>query len=214
MKAASDFRGAGVLPPPPADTTAAAPGRVVATGMRHLPDRWLHRLRRRLLLRRLARRGGASSVLFVCVGNIYRSPYAAAVFLASLPEPIRKSIRCQSAGVMAADRPVPPDAVGVAGRRGIDLTAHRSQTMSGQLVGRSELIVVMDASLRRLVCQRFRRSRRDVILLGDLDPEPIQSREIADPWGAGPEVLEGSYARLARCARELANALMGIRGGY
>jgi protein-tyrosine phosphatase len=214
MKAGSDSSGTGVIPMQPVNTAAAPSPRVVDTGLRHLPDRWLHGVRRRLLLRRLRRRGGTSSVLFVCVGNIYRSPFAAAAFLAALPEPFRKTIRCQSAGITAGDRPVPPDAVRVAGRRGIDLTEHRSQTISGQVVGRSELIVVMDPSLRRLVCRRFRRSRRDVILLGDLDPSPIQSREIEDPWGGGPEVLEGSYARLARCARELANAMMGIQGGY
>ena len=46
--------------------------------------------------------------------------------------------------------------------------------------------------------------------MGDLDPDPILTREIADPWAGDPEVLEGSYTRLSRCARELANALMGI----
>jgi protein-tyrosine phosphatase len=204
------------LPSSRSKSGATGPGwaQLAAAKLIHLTEQGLHAGRRRLLLRRLARRGGASSVLFVCVGNIYRSPFAAAAFLAALPEPFRKTIRCQSAGLTGPDRAAPADAVRAAESRGVDLRAHRSRLLTGHLVGNAELIVVMDASLRGLVCRRFGRRRRDVVLLGDLDPNPIETRGIADPWDRPPEVLEGSYTRLARCSRELANALMGLRGGY
>ena len=45
--------------------------------------------------------------------------------------------------------------------------------------------------------------RVEVIVLGDLDPEPIFSRTIVDPWAEDDTVYEESYDRIDRCVREL-----------
>jgi protein-tyrosine-phosphatase len=68
--------------------------------------------------------------------------------------------------------------------------------------------VVMETAQRREICRRFGRSPRDVIVLGDLDPEPIDTRRIDDPVDQGLEVFEASYARIERCVGELARALL------
>jgi hypothetical protein len=60
---------------------------------------------------------------------------------------------------------------------------------------------------RRVICERFGRSPRDVVLLGDFDPDPIASREIEDPVEQGVEVCAVVYARIERCAAELASVL-------
>lgn len=179
--------------------------------LRHAPDVLLHGARRRLALRQLRDRGGVSSILFVCAGNIYRSPFAAAVFSAALPGPFRGTVRCSSAGFIGHDRPSPPDAVAAAARRGLDLEAHRSTFLTAETVRAAELIVVMSAQQKHDLCGRFGRARRDVLVLGDLDPQPIETREITDPWDRLPHVLEASYDRLTRCARELAMAATGLR---
>jgi hypothetical protein len=71
-------------------------------------------------------------------------------------------------------------------------------------------VVVMDEQLSALARRRYRRSRADVLILGDLDPEPVERRGVTDPYDAGPEVLAAAYARIERCAGVLARAAMGI----
>lgn len=172
--------------------------------LRHLPDRRLHPLRRRLQLRKLPRETPPASVLFVCQGNIYRSPYAAAAFLAALPAPLRSAIRVESAGFVGPGRPSPAPAIAVAEREGLDLAPHRSSLLSPGRVAEFDWIVVMDAAQRREIGRRYGR-RRGVIVLSDLDPHPIRTRAIRDPWDQPTEVLESSYARVRRCVCELAH---------
>jgi protein-tyrosine-phosphatase len=74
----------------------------------------------------------------------------------------------------------------------------------------ADLIVVMEDLQRRSICERFGRARRDVLLLGDLDPLPVMTRAIEDPVERDPEVCERVYARIERCVGELAHAVAGV----
>jgi hypothetical protein len=49
-----------------------------------------------------------------------------------------------------------------------------------------------------------------VLILGDLDPEPVETRGIVDPYGRDAGVLAASFARIERCTGVLARAAMGI----
>lgn len=95
-------------------------------GLRHAPDRLLHPLRRRRARRAVRARRDAARVLFLCLGNICRSPYAAAVLRRELSgRPGAPAV--ESAGLLAPGRRSPPEARRVAARRGVDLAAHRSR---------------------------------------------------------------------------------------
>jgi len=146
--------------------------------------------------------------LVVCNGNIFRSPFAAAVLRRTLGSP---GIQVDSAGFIGPGRRAPPDAVAAATKHGIDLSTHRSQLVTAQLVRAADLIVVMDAIQRRIICERFGRARRDVVLLGDLDPERVTSRAIEDPVEQGVDVCERVYVRIERCAGELVRVLGRLR---
>ena len=65
----------------------------------------------------------------------------------------------------------------------------------------------MDTTQRRRLCERFGRSPRSVVLLGDFDPDPVESRTIRDPVNEGLDVFNEVYERIARCAQHLATAL-------
>lgn len=173
--------------------------RRLARTVRHGPDRLLHPLRRRIWTRRLAARGLPSSVLFICHGNICRSPYAAGAFLRALPDSERDRVEVSSAGFIGPGRGSPPTALRVAERRGVDLTAHRSRLVSAKAVERTDLVVVMDTTQRRKILRRCRIDADRVLLLGDLDPEPIERRAIRDPVERGETVFEASYGRIDRC---------------
>jgi len=92
-------------------------------------------------------------------------------------------------------------------RHNVDLTAHRSRLLTTSVVRAADLIVVVDQAQRRLLCERFGRSPGDVVVLGDFDPEPVESRTIRDPVNEGLEVFAEVYERIARCAYYFATAL-------
>ncbi|TMJ06733.1 MAG: hypothetical protein E6H01_00595 [Bacillati bacterium ANGP1] len=176
----------------------------LASRLREVPTRVLHGLRRRAALAALRRRPRVTSLLVVCHGNLCRSPFAAALLRASLAV---RGVRVDSAGLSGTGRRSSPEAVVAAARFGIDLSAHRSQPLTGDGARAVDLIIVMDSVQRREVCDRFGRSERDVLLLGDLDPEPREPRTIRDPVNQALTVFEETYARIARCARELERAI-------
>jgi protein-tyrosine phosphatase len=172
--------------------------------VRRTPDRLLHARRRRKALENLRNRTRPATVLVVCHGNICRSPFAAALLHRALAA---LGIDVQSAGFIGFNRPAPAEAMAAAVRHNVDLTAHRSRLLTPSVVRAADLIVVMDATQRRLLWERFGRSTRDIILLGDFDPEPVESRTVRDPVNEGLEVFAEVYARIARCVQQLATAL-------
>ncbi|HEX7050788.1 MAG TPA: hypothetical protein VF188_11340 [Longimicrobiales bacterium] len=181
--------------------------RRLARAVRHAPDRLMHPLRRRAALRRLIERGIPRSVLFVCYGNICRSPYAAAAFAAALPAELRGHVAIGSAGFFGLERPSPEAAVRVAARRGFDLSSHRSARVTQENAGTADLVVVMDTTQYRAIRRHFGREAESVLILGDLDPLSIDTRTIRDPIDQPEEVFEASYARIDRCIRALVGAL-------
>lgn len=167
----------------------------------------IHPLRRRFLLEQLQRSGTPSSVLFLCHGNICRSPYAAASFARELPPLVREHVDIGSAGFIGPGRPPPENAIQVAMARGIDLREHRSRLVTFQDVKSTHLIVVMDSVQRDRLAHNLDRERQHLVLLGDLDPRPIDSRRVRDPILEPPEVFEQVYTRIDRCLRELVRVL-------
>ncbi len=172
--------------------------------LRRLPNRVLHPLRRQRARKALRGRRRPASVLVICRGNICRSPVAAALLG---PACSRNRVRVDSAGFVGPGRRSPPEAVAAAARYGVDLSAHRSQLLTADRARAADLILVMDPTQRRAICNRFGRAERDVLVLGDLDPEPSGSRAIRDPVTQPLPVFEETYARIERCVRELERAL-------
>ncbi|HEX8245003.1 MAG TPA: hypothetical protein VF541_15950 [Longimicrobium sp.] len=182
--------------------------RALARWLRHAPDRALHASRRQDALRRLTGRPPPASVLFLCQGNIIRSPFAAALLARALPEPLAARVRITSQGFISPGRPSPHEALEAARAHGVDLSAHRSGLLSRESVQAAGLVVVMSTEQARAVVRGLGRSPDDVLVLGDLDPLPVETRTVADPWGREADVFSSSYARIVRCVDELARALV------
>ncbi len=166
---------------------------------RHLPDRILHARRRRLATRRLRSLQRPRAILFICHGNICRSPYAAAVARRLLPDPAGIA----SAGFIGPGRASPPEAIAAARESGIDLTPHRSQLVTPRLLEAADLVLVMDVDQRRRIVAARPALAGRTVLLGDLDPRPITTRAIPDPVNQPVEAFRSCYARVERCSRAL-----------
>jgi protein-tyrosine phosphatase len=172
--------------------------------VRRTPERLLHPLRRRQALVALRRRARPKTLLVMCHGNICRSPMAAALLRRELA-PI--GIRVQSAGFIGLNRPAPTEAVAAARRHSVDLSTHRSRLVTADLARTADVIVVMDSVQRRLLCERFGRQPADVLVLGDFDPGPVETRTIGDPVDQDQEVFNRVYERINRCVREFVSIL-------
>ena len=119
------------------------------------------------------------SVLFVCLGNICRSPTAEGVFRA-LSARAGLDIQADSAGTGGwhAGEPPHPPAVAAALRRGYDLSDLRARQVTAQDFARFDLILAMD-----------RRNLADLRAL-HRGPHPglrlfLDTAEVPDPWYTG-----------------------------
>jgi protein-tyrosine-phosphatase len=113
------------------------------------------------------------------------------------------SVMVHSAGFVGPDRSSPPEALAVALERGLDMKAHRSKLITGQALQLADLVIVMSPEQAIEVKWRGAGPRSTVLVLGDLDPDPIEARTIRDPWNCDAEVFRSSYQRIDRCVAEL-----------
>jgi hypothetical protein len=65
----------------------------------------------------------------------------------------------------------------------------------------------MDPAQRRAIRERFGRSPRGIVVLGDLDPAPFVPRTILDPVEQDAEAFTESYTRIERCVADLVRTL-------
>jgi protein-tyrosine-phosphatase len=101
----------------------------------------------------------------------------------------------------------PRKALTAGSRHGIDISTHRSALATQQSLRESDLVVVMSSDQARNVEGHVRADTNRVLVLGDLDPHPVQRRTIPDPWGSSDTAFDASYDRIHRCVRELAGII-------
>ena len=184
--------------------------RSLLLSVRHAPDRALHDTRRRDIWAALVRAGRPRRVLFLCHGNVCRSPFAAALFARETARSGQATIETKSAGFVGPDRQSPENALVVAEQRyGLDMSAHRSVLVTAGDVAESDIVVVMSAAQARRVRRDFPGLSAIVVVLGDLDPDAIAKRTILDPWDGDRAKFEASYDRVERCVGELVRLTIG-----
>jgi len=135
----------------------------------------------------------AQSVLFVCKGNICRSPFAEAYAKGILGE----KVQVTSCGYFPVENRVcPPQAVQVAKELGIDLEAHRSTIITENSVGKAEIILTFDSENQRTVMRRYPFAKGKIHRLGLLTPQgPIS---IQDPFGKSSAEFDAAYQSIMR----------------
>lgn len=147
---------------------------------------------------------GCNSIVFVCHGNILRSPFAAGLLAHRLGEGVVQHLAISSAGLRTrTGRSADDRGVAAAALYGVDLSAHRSRPMTRDIVDHADAVVVMDFANQADFLARFPESRSKLRLLGAFDPEPRRTLEIADPYMMDAAGVRDCYEEISRCIENL-----------
>ena len=146
--------------------------------------------------------GGRPRVVFVCQGNICRSPFAAALLRARLGA--ESAVTVESAGMIPhPGRPTPPFGLQAAAGFGMDLSEHRSVWLTRTMAEAASLLVGFDEVNRASVLDRYPDLRAPMVLLSDL----LDGQDIADPVDGGLTEFQRCYQRIAEGVANLAGLL-------
>jgi low molecular weight protein-tyrosine phosphatase len=153
-------------------------------------------------------------ILFVCMGNICRSPSAEAVFrdLVRRAAP-HAGIEVDSAGTHDYHVGQPPDArsIAAARRRGVEMSALRARLLLPEDFERFDLLLVMDERNRLDALARAPNAAavgatQRLRLMLDYAPD-LAIREVPDPYYGAPADFERVLDLLEAAARGLLAAL-------
>jgi protein-tyrosine phosphatase len=156
------------------------------------------------------------SVLFVCLGNICRSPIAEGVFNELLHQKgLQDRIQCDSAGTAAYHTGSLPDKRmrKVALDNGIKLT-HQARQLTYKDFSQFDYIMAMDEANYDNI-KRESRHIDNINKLGDqiflfrtFDPERGDSMQVPDPYYDGMEAFENVYEIVRRSGTHFLNWLI------
>ncbi|HEY2115642.1 MAG TPA: ATP-grasp domain-containing protein [Candidatus Angelobacter sp.] len=132
--------------------------------------------RHRALLQRLAATGGPHKIVFLCYGNICRSPLAAA-----LAEQRLSGVNIESAGFHQQEGRSSPEKIQRIGSSfGVDLSGHRSKSVTPELLANADLVIAMDKENLNCLRREFPEVQERTTLLGLFGNPPALA--IADPY--------------------------------
>ncbi len=146
------------------------------------------------------------TVLFVCTGNVCRSPMAEGLFRRMLGG--RPDLKVSSAGISTYPGQSPsPHAVEVLAKMGIDISGIRSKPLTERLVQEATWIVAMTRSHLDSIFYQYPEAAEKTYLLREFEPGAA-SFDIADPIGLGIEAYEEARDTILEALPGLLNFVM------
>jgi protein-tyrosine phosphatase len=160
----------------------------------------------------------AQKVLFVCLGNICRSPLAQAIFNDLLKrEGLEKSIVCESRGLSPEIEGAPYDqyAVSLCEARKLPILGH-SRPVNERDAHNADYILVADQHVLELLLERFPdpfiSEKIRLLRFFCTDPFAGDTVDIPDPFDRGLEAMEETFQIIENACAGLLASIRSIEG--
>ena len=154
--------------------------------------------------------GDKFGVLFVCTGNICRSPTAEAIFRKLAADAgMAEAVTADSAGTHGYHVGEPPDprSQKAAAKRGYDLSALRARTIEDADFQRFDLILPMDQEHYATLSRSAGAAAGHKLKLMMSYARRFKEREVPDPYYGGPQGFERVLDMLEDAAQGLLESL-------
>src|SRR5271170_5146018 len=138
------------------------------------------------------------TILFICTGNICRSPMAEALFRHAVRG--RGEFRVLSAGIGAVDgQPPTPHSVTAMRELGVDISAQRSRMLTAELVRQADFIFGMTHGHVDTIALLYPPVAEKTFLLREFDEslDPYE-KDIADPIGSPYEIYVHCHEQIGQ----------------
>lgn len=135
-----------------------------------------------------------NSILFICIGNICRSPMAEGLLKHALPD---KAVLSAGTNALVGE-PADPLSVQLMREHGIDIGAHRARSLAAWMVSDADVILTMDGCQKRFIEMKYPESRCKVFRLCE-DSEC----DIPDPYRQGLVAFRHAYNLISQGVDEL-----------
>lgn len=130
------------------------------------------------------------TILFVCTGNSCRSVMAKGLLKNALKEKNREDIMVMSAGVgTQTGLQATPNTIEAMKEIGIDASGHLTQTLTKEMIDRSDIILVMQNSHKEHILKMSPAAKNKVFLLKEFATDKAnknnneENLEVPDPIG-------------------------------
>lgn len=166
----------------------------------------LRAMRIRQRLRHIAAGGKRIRLLIVGNANVCRSPFAEELLRAQVAEG-NDRIEIESAGTLPTEHRAPsPSATRAAAEFGVDISGHRSRSLTPGALQSASAVIVFDHA----TAEQLRTVQPDLDVAVLRLPDLIDARDILDASGAGVATVLAEFERISHSVAALAAELVQL----
>jgi protein-tyrosine-phosphatase len=152
------------------------------------------------------------NILFVCAGNICRSPMAEWQLKALLWEKPIPGLEVGSAGLIALPgNSASLNAVRVARQNFISLAEHKARPITTELIDNADLVLVMESHQGHELIADHPQAAEKILLLRHFARYGSRERGISDPYGRNLEAYRFCFEDIKECVESLHEWLLKAR---